>query len=59
MTEARGDISMDQTFKNPFLAVKCDLCEFMAKSDRGLKTQKIESLKVVNGVISFVKKKMI
>ena len=40
LTEARGDTSMDQTFKNPFLVVKGDLCEFIAKSERGLKTHK-------------------
>ena len=33
-------ISMDQTFKNPFLVVKCDLCKFEAKYERGLKTHK-------------------
>ena len=45
LTEARVDTSaldtsLDQTFKNPFLVVKCDLCTFEAKSERGLKTHK-------------------
>ena len=38
LTEAWGNTSMDLTFKNPFLMVKCDLCEFIAKSEKGLKT---------------------
>ena len=32
--------SLEQTFKNPFLGFKCDFCEFVAKSERGLKTHK-------------------
>ena len=35
------DNSLEQTFKNPFLqGSKCDLCDFTAKSERGLKTHK-------------------
>ena len=33
-------VPLDQTFKNPFLAFKCDICDFSAKSERGLKTHK-------------------
>ena len=40
MTKEKEEKSMDQTFKNPFLKLKCDLCEFEAKSERGLKTHK-------------------
>ena len=32
--------SLEQTFKNPFLGFKCDFCEFVAKSERGLQTHK-------------------
>ena len=34
------DKSLEQTFKNPFLVLKCDICDFVAKSERGLKTHK-------------------
>ena len=40
LTMEKEDISMDQTFKNPFLKNKCDMCDFEAKSERGLKTHK-------------------
>ena len=34
------DKNLEQTFKNPFLIFKCDICEFVGKSERGLKTHK-------------------
>ena len=34
------DKSLEQIFKNPFLVLKCDICDFVAKSERGLKTHK-------------------
>ena len=33
-------VPLDQIFKNPFLAFKCDIWDFSAKSERGLKTHK-------------------
>ena len=38
LTVENVDVTLNQTFKNPFLGFKCDLCEFAAKSERGLKT---------------------
>ena len=32
--------NLEQTFKNPFLIFKCVVCEFVGKSERGLKTHK-------------------
>ena len=32
--------NLEQTFKNPFLIFKCVVCEFVGKSERGLKTYK-------------------
>ena len=40
LTVENVDVPLDQTFKNPFLALKCDICDFSAKSERGLKTHK-------------------
>ena len=40
LTVENVDVTLDQTFKNPFLGFKCDLCEFAAKSERGLKTHR-------------------
>ena len=40
LTVENVDVPLDQTFKNPFLAFKCDICDFSAKSERGLKTHK-------------------
>ena len=31
---------LQQTFKNPFLGIRCNFCDFSAKSERGLKTHK-------------------
>ena len=42
LTIESEDNSLGQTFKNPFLeGSKCDLCDFTAKSERGLKTHKL------------------
>ena len=38
LTVESEEHSLQQTFKNPFLEIKCNFCDFSAKSERGLKT---------------------
>ena len=40
LTIESDDKSFGDTFKNPFLEFKCCVCDFIAKSERGLKTHK-------------------
>ena len=47
------DITSSKTFDNPF-KFKFDICEFIAKSEGGLKSHRKRKHETVNGVNTFV-----